>query len=287
MQAVMKQESVDTTLGNVPQEVKTNGTNEVPLKDMKGAPLAPKEECPIATPTGNVEVADEDLRELVKEVMYWQQPMLSGKIFFTTAFFYYATLDGGYNPVNLICYTIILRLLSVTGSREAAKWMEKSEKAPVKSLAKMFNTSADYIQETFQFPSVEQVSFVVKSLASTVEKLGSSLAQALLKAETSFSSLKVVVAHLSVLVLFTSIFSIWTMLFVGTLLAMSVPVLYTRNQEKIDPVLQKLKEKSSPLVEKGKAKGSEILGKAKAKGKEIGEKLLAKYKERMDKSKPE
>lgn len=94
------------------------------LKDMKDPPTAPKQptgECPVITPfsketpNGNAELSGDDLREVLKEIVYWQQPYISGKVFLAIALFYYATLEGGYDPVNLLVYALTLRLISVAG----------------------------------------------------------------------------------------------------------------------------------------------------------------------------
>ena len=96
------------------------------LKDLKDPPTAPKVEsgeCPVITPfvkdapSGNAE-SSEDLREVLKEIVYWQQPYISGKVFLALGFFYYATLEGGYEPVNLVVYALILRLISVSGTHK-------------------------------------------------------------------------------------------------------------------------------------------------------------------------
>ena len=147
----------------------------------------------------------------------------------------------------------------------------------------MLNTSADYIQETFQFPSVDQVSFLVKSVSATVEKSSVAAVKALNNAEKDFAYLKIVLAHLVALVVLTSIFSLWTLFFVGALGLMTVPALYSRHHEKIDPVIEKAKIKAAPFVEKAKEKGKVVYEKAIAKGQEATTAMIAKYRERMAK----
>lgn len=284
----MKQETLDTTVGGM-SPTNTNGS---PLKDVKEAPSAPKtpvKECPVITPfvketpSGNSELAHEDFREVLKEIVYWQQPFISGKIFLAIAFVYYSTLEGGYDPVNLLVYALALRLISVAAPRRLAMRLSGAESSFLKTFAKMLNTSADYIQETFQFPSADQVSFVVKSVSATVEKSAVAAVQALNNAETDFAHLKIVLAHLVVLMALTSIFSLWTVIFVGTLIAMTIPALYSRHHEKIDPLIEKAKTKSAPYVEKAKEKGKVVYEKATTKAQEITKSMIAKYKERMAK----
>lgn len=95
-----------------------------PVKGSVEASKAPKEECPVVAPftgkskdepTGVVESTNDDMREVVKEILYWEQPWLSLRIFLFVVWLYYSTLEGGYAPVNLICYLITLRLLAVSG----------------------------------------------------------------------------------------------------------------------------------------------------------------------------
>lgn len=161
--------------------------------------------------------------------------------------------------------------------------LAQAERSVVKTFAKMLNTSADYIQETFGFPSAEQVSFVVKSVSTSVEKSLVSAVKALHNAETDMAHLKIVLAHLVALMVLTSIFSLWTLVFVGALIVMTIPALYSRHHERIDPLIAKAKDKSAPYAEKVKEKGKVVYDKAMTKSQEFTTAIIAKYKEKMAK----
>lgn len=267
----------------------TNGLSN-PLKNVADPPKAGavKEECPVIapfvkdSPSGNGEVAGDsgDLKEVLKEIVYWEQPRLSGKVLLCVLGMYYATLPGGYTPVSLVCYLLALRLVSVSGPRHFAAKIENSERAVVKTTSKLFSKSADAIEEMFPFPSAAQTSFCVKSIAHSIEDSVCSAVKALNKASSDSSYLKVVLAHVVVLMVLTNLFTVWTLLFLCAVGAMTGPVIYSKHHERIDPAVKKIKDKATPYAQKAKAKGVELYNKAMVKGEEAVGVLIAKYQER-------
>lgn len=182
--------------------------------------------------------------------------------------------------MNVSCYSVYNTL---EGPRFVALKLDKSERSVAKTVSKLFLKSADYIQEMFQFPTVDQVSFSIKNTAASLEKHSIAAVNAVNKADSDVAHLKIVLAHLFALMVLTSILSLWDMVFFTIFISMTAPVIYSKHHDKIDPVIAKAKLKAEPYVEKAKVKGIELYTKAKAKSEEAASAVAAKIKERMAK----
>lgn len=262
------------------------------MKQKAEPPAAQKKmECPVVsplmhhdTPTGNAEPAkNADFKEVMKEVVLWEQPWLSGKVFLFLSWLFYATCPTGEAPVNVLCYFLILRLVSVAGPRYVAGKLQESENGLAKTVAKLFMKSAEYIEDFFRFPSEKQVSFCVKGFADYAEEYTCKGVSALRQSDNDISMLKIALAHLVVLMVLTSLFSIWNLFFLAAFIAMTVPAIYSRHRDRIDPLLQKGRATVEPHLMKVKSKGEEVYGKVQMKIGEATTKVIDKYNERFGK----
>lgn len=125
---------------SVAMETPVSPPAEAPPKDVANPPKAPtifankaswKQDSEKEEPTsGSSEV--NDMQSYMKEIVYWEQPLLSAKIFLVLCWIYYSTLSGGYSLVGLFCYVLTVRLVAVAGPRMAATELAKFDSGMAK-----------------------------------------------------------------------------------------------------------------------------------------------------------
>mmetsp|Transcript_1793 Transcript_1793/g.2700 ORF Transcript_1793/g.2700 Transcript_1793/m.2700 type:complete len:297 (-) Transcript_1793:169-1059(-) len=276
------QESVDTTLGSAAENIVNTKVMD-PLKDEVTSPAAPtKSEIWTPEPSSDKPTAGKesagDMKSYLQEIALWEQPMLSAKVLGALVLVYYMTCCGQ-SLIGVLCYFLFWRLLIVAGPRLAAEKLNATDNGMVKKVGTLLNSFSKKVEAVLKLPSAEQVSFVVSGAASVVEEKTFAAADAIEKAGKDVKMLKACMMHLLGAMFILRFISLYNILFFGLFFALTVPAIYNKQKDRIDPLLEKLKGKAQPHVEKAKVKAEELLKITKAKAEEVQQKAMEKIKE--------
>lgn len=218
-------------------------------------------------------------KEQLQELQAWDMPVNSLAVLAAGTAAYYMTKFQGYSMVNLVCYVLMFRLLVVAAGRKAVA--AASSREALATPRAWAEKGIVLIESTLFIPSPSHVSNVVGGSASLLEAKVNKVCQALSEATdptNGFGKLKVVMAHLIVVVVVFRFFSLWTLLYLSFAYAMVWPALYKRHQDKIDDMAANAWDKAQPHMEAAKEKGKAALAFLEAKAKAGVDAAAAKAK---------
>lgn len=200
------------------------------------------------------------LREYVKDVIFWKNPMTSAKFLFVTFMMFHATCgSNGYSVLGFITMLFIQRTLIVFSSNFFGKKLKEHENAMVQKVGTGLLTASNVLGTYANLPSEESIKFFISGTAEYMQTRTSAAMKAIKTAESDVKLFRIVLGHLLVFQVTLWFFSLHTLFFVGCLVSLTVPVFYKKFQKQIDPVLKQMKAKADPHLAQLKQKATETM----------------------------
>mmetsp|Transcript_4706 Transcript_4706/g.7085 ORF Transcript_4706/g.7085 Transcript_4706/m.7085 type:complete len:287 (-) Transcript_4706:1978-2838(-) len=223
-------------------------------------PVAPKAEriaqnVKDAVPSGGKLFGKQSkLREQIKEIQMWEQPVKSLGVVGAITFAYYMTGEDGYSLYTLVCMVLIFRIVSVSVLKRMVVSVNKKEKA--KSLGSALQRTSDMIEGFMVVPTPSQVTTLVQGVADMLEAFVNckcnKLREASQPTKEGAAQLKKTIAMLAGVGVVLWMFEVRTLVYFYVLFQLTWPAVYARHPEKVDKVHAQVAEKVQPHVEKAK-----------------------------------
>lgn len=209
-------------------------------------------------PLGACPVDKMDMREYVRHVALWENPVLSAKFLVAAIVVAHCTTgENSHSLAGFFTMLLLLRTLAVFAFVSLGHILKSHDNTIVKKLGEGCEKSGELVGNFTKLPNETSVKYWLEEIGGYLELQLTSALYTMEKAETDPHMLKVVLSHLVVFFIMFKLFTIKFIFFATLFIGLTVPPVYSRFSNKIDPVIASAYDKAQPHLEKLKGKANE------------------------------